>query len=90
MLMNDGDSAEAQDVVTPFAIRNLTDRPFKVVSLVQGVSTKEEGAISLENKNQHSTSGNTCSVKPGEKQGLAVSFGDTLESSMSAEGHKQI
>lgn len=60
------DTAEALvDCVTPYAIRNLTDRSIKVASLRQGSDIQD----------------NECKIKQGEIKGLAVNFSDTLNMS---------
>ena len=63
------------DCVTPYAIRNLTDRAIKVTSLVQGSDIQ----------------GNACQMKMGEMKGLAVNFSETLNmSEQSADGRKKV
>ena len=53
------------DCVTPYAIRNLTDRTIKVASLHQGSDVPD----------------NECKIRQGDVKGLAVSFSDTLNMS---------
>ena len=60
------DSAEALvDCVTPYAIRNLTDRTIRVASLHRGSDMQD----------------NECKIRQGEIKGLAVNFSDTLNMS---------
>ena len=70
------DTEEAlSDVVTPYAIRNVTDGAFCVSTLKHG-NANQEGE---------------CEIGEGEIKGLAVSFADTLNmSELDAEGRKKV
>ena len=56
-------------MVTPYAIRNLTDRQIKVYPLLTG-------------KDDRST---CCEIATGKKKGIAVNFGETLKTETDSE-----
>ena len=61
--------------MTPYAIKNLTDRTLKVTSLKQGSDVED----------------NVCKIGQGEMKGLAVSYTDTLNMSEKDEnGNKKV
>jgi len=70
------DTEEAlADFVTPYAIRNLTDRPFSVISLKQGSDILD----------------NISKIEKGQIKGLAVSYSDTLNmSELDHNGRKTV
>ena len=66
IMLLDGDEANP-DVVAPYGIRNLTDRPIKVTPV---------GKSADKNDLDESMS---CQIEIGKKKGIATSFSDTLE-----------
>lgn len=73
MLLN-ADSEAMADAVTPYAIRNLTDREFRVSSLAGGGNFEAS----------------ECKIAQGEIKGLAVNFQETLDMAEDIDGRKKI
>ena len=61
-IMLTDEESDLQDIVTPYAIRNLTDRDIKIYPLKPG---SDETSI-------------CCEIEVGKKKGIAVNFENTL------------